>query len=158
MPSSVSPGHGSCAPFRLGRQRLSSPQRLRPLPLIDDVLQGVVGLVVEEVFIVEGGAGAVAGVSYGGGDRAALDGLALADLVPVVVAIEGLEAEAVGEDQGVAVAREGAGEGHHPIGRGADGGAGGGGEIDAGGRLGLAGGGGRPGAEAGGDVALGGPQ
>src|SRR3990170_7309735 len=127
MPSSVSPGHGSCAPFRLGRQRLSSPQRLRPLPLIDDVLQGVVGLVVEEDFIVEVGAGAVAGVADEGDDLAALDRLALNDLVPLVVAIEGLEAEAVGEDQGVAVAREGAGEGDDPIGRGAEGGAGGGG-------------------------------
>ena len=137
------------------RRRLSSPQRLSPLHFIDDVLQGVVGLVVEEDFIVEVGAGAVAGVADQGDDLAALDRLALADLVPLVMSVEGLEAEAVGEDQGVAVAREGAGEGHHPIGRGADGGPRGGGDVDPGVLLGLAGEGRRPGAEAGGDMEIG---
>src|SRR3989304_452012 len=123
-------------------QREARCLKLRPLPLIDDVLQGVVGLVVEEDFIVEVGAGAVAGVADEGEDLAALDRLALTDLVPLVVAIEGLEAEAVGEDQGVAVAREGAGEGDDPIGRGAGGGPRGGGGVDAGVGRGGAGGGG----------------
>ncbi len=45
------------------RRRLSSAQRLGPLHVIDDVLQGVVGLVVEEDFVVEVTAGAVAGVA-----------------------------------------------------------------------------------------------